>query len=311
MVINASMRTDIPAFFSDWFYNRIETGFVDVVNPYDFTGKSYYRYRLTPDVVDALSFCSKNPDPLISDARFAKLQDTYPMIWGMTITGYSKDIEPNVPGVQEAIKTFKKLSNLIGMRRVSWRYDPICYMTDNAIVHNRDMHLRCFSYLASELHGYTDKVIVSFMDQYQKVHKRTNKLARPERDEIIFLLEKFANIAYGHGMKLYLCHDNVEGFCHDNVIQNNCMSMAEINERLGLSLKRPKQNNARSGCDCVLNAEIGQYNTCDHRCLYCYAAGPTTILEQNLCRHYETSSCLIGYVPDDAEIKNANQFSWK
>lgn len=311
MIITASMRTDIPAFYGTWFYNRIKAGYVDVLNPYDKEKKSYYRYSLNPDIVDAISFCSKNPYPFLTDMRFHELKEMYPMLWGVTITGYSEVIEPNVPTVQYAISDFKKLSNIMGPEKVSWRYDPICFMTDKNNGENMDMHFRCFTYIASNLESYTDKVVISFMDHYNKVSMRTNKIIRPNESCMLQLVDDLADIAYRYGMKLYLCHDKIEGLNHHNLIQNNCFTIEEVNQRLGLNLKRPKQANARSGCDCVLNADIGQYNTCFHDCIYCYAQGSRSDLEKVQYMHFDDSSCLIGRISEDSIIKQAKQVSWK
>ncbi len=56
MIIHASMRTDIPAFYSEWFTNRIREGYVRVRNPYD--PLQVTEYSLDPEVVDLIVFCS-------------------------------------------------------------------------------------------------------------------------------------------------------------------------------------------------------------------------------------------------------------
>lgn len=311
MIISASMRTDIPAFFSEWFYNRIEAGFVDVLNPYDRKGKSYYRYSLSPDVVDALSFCTKNPTRMISDKRFIKLQGVYPMLWGMTINAYDRSIEPNVIGVQEAISAFQKLSNLVGKERVGWRYDPICFINNETSMHNIDNHIRGFTYIASKLCGYTDKVVISFLDHYEKVKSRTLRISRPEMVNMVHLVRKMADIAYDFGMVLYLCHDEIEYIDSKNVVQNSCLTIEEVNKRLGLNLAKPSKSSTREGCNCILGGDIGQYNTCGHQCIYCYANGNVAGFYDNAIKHFEKSSCLIGYVTESSEIKNVAQESWK
>lgn len=120
MILYSSMRTDIPAFYSDWFYNRIADGRVLVRNPY--YPQHVSQYRLTPDVVDIFYFLTKNPEPMLSRLDRLKAFRTF---WHITLTPYQRDIEPNVPDKRDIIRAFKALSRRVGADRVEWRYDPI------------------------------------------------------------------------------------------------------------------------------------------------------------------------------------------
>lgn len=119
MIIQTGMRTDIPAFYSEWLCNRIKEGYVLVRNPYN--ENQVTRYRLSPDVVDLIAFCTKNPAPMLSHMDFLK---PYGQYWFVTITPYGRDIEPNVPDKERVIESFQKLSDHVGVNCVGWRYDP-------------------------------------------------------------------------------------------------------------------------------------------------------------------------------------------
>ncbi len=155
MIINTGQRTDIPAFYSEWFVNRLKAGFVLVRNPYN--PKSVTRYRLTPDVVDLIGFCTKNPAPMLSHMDLLRPFGQY---WYVTITPYGKDIEPCVPGKLNVLESFKHLSDTVGVHRVGWRYDPIL-ISENWPV---ERHIKAFAYMAKELSGYTRTAVISFID---------------------------------------------------------------------------------------------------------------------------------------------------
>ena len=169
MIINTGTRTDIPAFYSKWFLNRIAEGFVISKNPYN---NQLYKYNFNPKTVDVICFCSKNPKPLVKNLD--KLSE-YKQFWFTTITPYGKDIEVNVPDYKKVIKTFKALSGSVGINAVSWRYDPI-FITEK---YNLDFHIEKFEEMASELHEYTSDCTISFIDLYQKVLRNF-----PEANEV-------------------------------------------------------------------------------------------------------------------------------
>ena len=139
MIINTGMRTDIPAFYSKWLLNRIKEGFVCVRNPY--YKHQVTKYSLSPNVVDCLAFCTKNPEPML---KYLNELDKYKQYWFVTITPYGKDIEPNVPNKKEVIENFKKLSKHIGANSIGWRYDPIFIGNE----FNVEKHIECFEKMA-------------------------------------------------------------------------------------------------------------------------------------------------------------------
>lgn len=154
MIINATSRTDIPAYFSEWFYRRIAEGYVLVRNPY--YPEQVQRYQLSPDVVDMLCFCTKNPQPML--ARLGEISH-FKQFWFVTITPYGTDIEPYVPHKDKVMDSFKRLSDSVGPNCVDWRYDPI-FINDNYTV---AYHVAEFERMAAVLEGYTKHCVISFI----------------------------------------------------------------------------------------------------------------------------------------------------
>ena len=155
MIIQTGMRTDIPAFYSDWFARRLREGFVLVRNPYN--PQVVTRYELNPAVVDAIGFCTKNPAPML---RYMDLLKPYGQYWFVTITPYGRDIEPMVPDKHQILDDFRELSKMVGIRSTGWRYDPI-FLSDR---YTKQYHLKAFRQIAEALDGYTETVVISFID---------------------------------------------------------------------------------------------------------------------------------------------------
>ena len=162
MILNTGNRTDIPAFFSDWFFNRIQEGFVCVRDPY--FPHQVTKYILDPQVIDIICFCTKNPKPMLS--RLDLIKD-YKQFWFVTITPYNQTVEPYVPNKNEIIRSFIELSKKIGSRCIGWRYDPI-FLNDYYTI---EYHLRIFEKMCQKLTGYTHQCVISFIDLYQKTKK--------------------------------------------------------------------------------------------------------------------------------------------
>ena len=205
MIIQTGSRTDIPAFYADWFAERLKEGFVYVRNPYNMTYVT--KYILHPSVVDLISFCSKNPKPML---KYLDLLRPYGMYWYVTITGYGRDIEPNVPDIPDVIETFKKLSDFAGIDSMGWRYDPI-FLNEK---YTRDYHLEKFEEIATALDGYTQTAVISFIDIYQKVKKNFPEATALEKADRLYLGEHMTRIAKDHGMTLRLCK-----YCYANMMQ--------------------------------------------------------------------------------------------
>ncbi len=300
MILHTGMRTDIPAFFSQWLLNRLEAGYVLVRNPFD--PSAVTRYRLSPQVVDLLCFCTKNPAPMLP--HLEKLA-AYGQYWFATITPYGQDIEPNVPPKEEVLESFLTLSGTLGSHRVAWRYDPI-------LLHGRynaGFHLEQFESMAEKLRGATDVCIISFVDLYEKVKRNFPDLKPVDRDTRMLLTTRMAAIAARCGMTLKTCGEAQElAACGADT--SGCMTIATFEKALGERLKPPRFQPQRKECACYLGSDIGAYHSCAHLCRYCYANDDAALACRNRQRHDPHSPFLIGHSMPGDRIHEAKQESW-
>lgn len=291
MILFASGRTDIPAFYSNWFINRVEAGFVDVRNP--FNQKLVSRIYFSD--VDLIMFCSKNPLPMINKLDILKL----PVLFYVTITPYGKDVEPNIPDKRLIIEGVKKLSLVLGIDNVVVRYDPI-FLSDK---YNVDYHIKAFDKLCKNLNGYVNKIIVSFMDEYKNVRSNKNilKYRAFTREDYKKIGEAFSKSAMDNGMSVQTCFED-EDLTQYGFVKGECLSheLAYI-----LTGKKFKSSNVRKEkkCECVQMVDIGDYNSCMHMCKYCYANYDEKAVSSNFERHDDNSSLLIGSIQSDDVIK--------
>lgn len=291
MILFASGRTDIPAFYSNWFINRVEAGFVDVRNP--FNQKLVSRIYFSD--VDLIMFCSKNPLPMINKLDILKV----PVLFHVTITSYGKDVEPNIPDKRLIIEGVKKLSLVLGIDNVVVRYDPI-FLSDK---YNVDYHIKAFDKLCKNLNGYVNKIIVSFMDEYKNVRSNKNilKYRAFTREDYKKIGEAFSKSAHDNGMSVQTCFED-EDLTQYGFVKGECLSheLAYI-----LTGKKFKSSNVRKEkkCECVQMVDIGDYNSCMHMCKYCYANYDEKAVSSNFERHDDNSSLLIGTIQSDDVIK--------
>lgn len=291
MILFASGRTDIPAFYSNWFINRVEAGFVDVRNP--FNQKLVSRIYFSD--VDLIMFCSKNPLPMINKLDILKV----PVLFHVTITPYGKDVEPNIPDKRLIIEGVKKLSLVLGIDNVVVRYDPI-FLSDK---YNVDYHIKAFDKLCKNLNGYVNKIIVSFMDEYKNVRSNKNilKYRAFTREDYKKIGEAFSKSAHDNGMSVQTCFED-EDLTEYGFVKGECLSheLAYI-----LTGKKFKSSNVRKEkkCECVQMVDIGDYNSCMHMCKYCYANYDEKAVSSNFERHDDNSSLLIGSIQSDDVIK--------
>lgn len=291
MILFASGRTDIPAFYSNWFINRVKAGFVDVRNP--FNQKLVSRIYFSD--VDLIMFCSKNPLPMINKLDTLNV----PVLFHVTITPYSKDVEPNIPDKRLIIERVKKLSLVLGIDNVVVRYDPI-FLSDK---YNVDYHIKAFDKLCKNLNGYVNKIIVSFMDEYKNVRSNKNilKYRAFTREDYKKIGEAFSKSAHDNGMSVQTCFED-EDLTQYGFVKGECLSheLAYI-----LTGKKFKSSNVRKEkkCECVQMVDIGDYNSCMHMCKYCYANYDEKAVSSNFERHDDNSSLLIGSIQRDDVIK--------
>ncbi len=300
MILNTGSRTDIPAFFSTWFYNRIREGFVLARNPYN--PVQVTRYRLTPELVDCLVFCTKNPAPMLDQLH---LLDAFHQYWQVTITPYGRDVEHNVPPVEVVIEAFWRLSRAKGLACVGWRYDPIFIYGPYSVSY----HIQAFAKMAAALEGYTDHCVISFIDLYQKTCRNFPGIRRVSQEERLAVGEAFAQIGRRHGMEIRTCCEGNE-LAVFGIDCSGCLTQKVMERAVGGTLCVPKTKAARTDCACLLGNDIGAYNTCSHGCLYCYANESAEAVQANLRQHNPQSPFLIGNgFPEDC-ITDARQESY-
>lgn len=300
MIINTGQRTDIPAFYSDWFANRLKEGFVCVRNPYNPNQVS--RYCLDPAVVDVIGFCTKNPSPMF---KYMDLLKDYGQYWFVSITPYGRDIEPNVPNKHKLIEDFKHLSEMVGINSVGWRYDPV-FISER---YTEEYHLHAYKQIASALDGYTETSVISFIDLYPKVRRNFPEAKKVDKEQRLRLGKAFVEIASAHGMTVKPCAegDELAVFGADC---SGCMKISDYEKTIGKKLDAPKKKGARAECVCYLACDIGAYNTCKHLCRYCYANTETEKVLAMSSLHDPESPFLIGGFQEGDKVHDVPQKSW-
>lgn len=292
MILNVSGRTDIVAFYSKWFIQRYEEGFVDVRNPFNPNLVS----RISFNDVDLIVFCTKNPLPLLD--YLPKIKK--PILFHITLTPYNKDIEPNVPDKKILITAIKKVSEIVGIDNLYIRYDPI-FLNDK---YNLDYHKRAFSKMCQLLDGYVKHIIISFIDEYKNVKKNSNVLKYRNLKEKDYqeIGTFFSKIAKANGVTIQTCcedHNLVEyGF-----IKDKCLSLEQAFKLTGKTYSVWKERD----CGCATMVDIGVYNSCKHLCKYCYANYDEDEVERNYLKHNPNSSLLIGELKIDDVIKERHK----
>lgn len=295
MIISASRRTDIPTYYSDWFFNRIKEGYVLVRNPMN--AHQISKISLSPEVVDGIVFWTKNPAPMMG--RLDMLQD-YMYYFQFTLNSYGQDVETHIPSKQKTIiPTFQKLSDLIGPDRVIWRYDPI-FLNET---YNVDYHINYFEKLAKLLCKYTKKCTISFIDMYRNTEKNIASLSLQKfsRDQQEFLAKNLAEIAQAYDLKIDTCAEGIDleqyGIQHARCIDDQLFS-----KLLGCPLKVGKDKNQRLECGCIESLDIGAYNTCRNGCRYCYANYSEKTVCTNAGKHNPNSPLIFGEISPDDKI---------
>lgn len=300
MILQTGMRTDIPAFYSEWFINRIKEGYVLVRNPYN--PSSVAKYRINPDVVDLIAFCTKNPSPMLAHMSILK---PYGQYWFVTITPYGKEIEPNVPDKRQIIKDFQTLSETVGIDSIGWRYDPI-FITEK---YSLEFHLKAFERMAKVLSGYTNTCIISFIDLYKKVIKNFPQARMVNKEERLTIGKAFADIGRKYGITIKACAEGDELKPY-GVDCNGCLTQSVYEKALHTKLNIPKRKGQRAECACFFGNDIGAYDTCRHFCKYCYANTDKAAVIRNIKQHNPNSPFLIGTHQIGDKITEVKQDSW-
>ena len=264
MILSASRRTDIQNYYSEWLARRFRAGFLCVRNPMNFRQVS--RITLNPNVIDCIVFWTKNPAPMLP---YLDEYRRYMYYFQFTLTGYGKDIEPGLPDKRRIlIPAFCELADRIGRDRVIWRYDPI-FLSDH---YTLDYHVKAFTRIAEALAGRTRRVVISFLDDYEKT-KRNMKginIQGLTKEKMRRLAHSFAVIAGRYGMEIQTCAEKID-LSEYGITHGACIDREYIEHLLGCRLRAGKDHGQRPECRCMESVEIGSYHTCRNGCRYCYA----------------------------------------
>lgn len=283
MIISASYKTDIPAFYGEWLLNRVRAGFCRMVNPYN--RKQVVRVPLARDDVDAFVFWTRNIRPFFGGLE--ALQGLgYPFTVQFTITGYPAELETSVIPPRRAVDDFRRLAETYGPRVGVWRYDPILLSS----LTDLDFHRRNFEALSRALAGATDEVVVSWTQFYQKTRRNLAAASAsgdliaddPEDEAKRSLLAELQAIAADRGMALTICSQ--PALLVPGTGEARCIDGDRLRDVAGhdvtLRGKAP-----RPECRCLPSRDIGEYDTCPHGCVYCYAVGSPQKAAERYRRH--------------------------
>ena len=304
MILSASRRTDIPAFYSAWLLNRLRQGFVCVRNPMNPAQVS--RIALSPETVDCIVFWTKDPAPMLD--KLGEIRSMgYEFYFQFTLTPYGREIERHLPEKRVLAETFRRLSRAVGRERVVWRYDPVLLTGD----WTPDRHFEAFGALCRELEGCAEECVFSFVDRYAKIARRTAGLVRDiAPGEMERTAAGFAETARRHGLKLSACAETAD-FSRFGIGRARCIDPARIERLTGCAIRAGKDRNQRPECGCIESADIGAYDTCRHGCLYCYASAGDGTVRRACAGHDPLSPLLTGRLLESDRVTERKAASLK
>ena len=263
-IISASRRTDIPAFYTEWFIDKVRKGYCKVVNPYN--PSQIKKVSLHPGDVAAVVFWTRRSGPLQPYLRELDGR-SFNYYFLYTVTGYPGVYEKGLPDIEETIDDFLALAELIGPEKVIWRYDPVIITPEL----NTDYHIRNFTRLAFRLSPGTKNVIITFVKRYRHIEEKLKDMgyAVPSPGDRSALEERFLSAASAEGMRIKGCgkRDTL-----NNVHKGKCIDDMLMRELFGLELFTGKDRGQPEECNCIRSIDIGSYGSCLHRCVYCYAS---------------------------------------
>lgn len=304
MILSVSRRTDIPSYYSEWFFNRLKEGDVCVRNPMNIHRVN--RIELNKDVIDGIVFWTKNPKPMMK--HLDKLNGI-PFYFQFSLNPYSTDIETNIPSKNDSIiPTFIELSNSIGKEKVVWRYDPILINQKYSL----EYHTKYFTLLCEKLSPYTEKCTISFIDLYRNIAKNLmqsgiTSIPNEVQEEIALT---FSKIAKDYGLIIDTCCEGID-LSKYGIGHAACIDVKRLEKIGGYKLNLSKDKNQREECGCFESIDIGAYNTCKNGCKYCYANFSNKLVERNFSVHNPNSPLLYGNLEPDDVVSDKNVMSNK
>ncbi len=282
MIISASYRTDIPAFYGPWLMNRLAAGWAEVPNPY---GGPITRVGLTPEAVDGFVFWTRNLAPFMG--YLPEIARRAPFTVTFTITGYPRALEAATPPPERAVAALRHLAQVWGQQRGVWRYDPILLTTLTPAAWHREN----FASLARQLKGATDECVVSFTTFYAKTRRNLTlaairhgfQVVEPTAEEKQALFHDLSGIASAEGIKLTVC-SQPDLLISGEITAARCIDADRLSTVAGHPLNVRTKGN-RPGCLCAESRDLGAYDTCPQGCAYCYAVR-TVATAQAACHNH-------------------------
>jgi Domain of unknown function (DUF1848) len=289
MLISASYKTDIPAFYGEWFMNRLDAGYCLMRNPYN---RNVTRIELTKQAVDGFVFWTKNLGPFLPSLAEVKHRG-FPFMVQYTINGYPRALEVSVLEAAKATEHVRAVTEQFGRDSVVWRYDTILLSSLTPV----EFHLDNFGRIAASLRGYTNECVISFAQIYRKTKRNLDRAAadeyftwrEPTGEERRVLLQAFLNIAKQNGMALTICSQ--PEFASDGVAESHCIDAQRLSHIAGRTIAA-KLKGMRETCGCYQSKDIGDYDTCPHGCVYCYAVQNRELARRRYSQHDATAELL-------------------
>jgi hypothetical protein len=304
-IISVSRRTDIPAFYGDWFMARLKDGFTGVLHPF---GGQKYVVSLKPEDVTCLVFWSKNFTPFLENLKIIESMG-YKFYFNYTVTGLPGIFEANVDK-RSTIDTLKLLSRTYSPQHINWRFDPIIVST----ICGRDFFIKAFEELAREFEGFVRRCYFSFVCEYNKVKRNFQELQKATGVEIIEVGEDFkinlanelATIAERHGIEMFSCCSDY--LAAGRIKKAHCIDGSIIEKLFFPEGFQYTEKPTRAECGCTESTDIGTYDTCPHGCIYCYANANKSRAYESFRKH-DKDSAFLGYGKSEsdrclAEVQN-------
>lgn len=294
MIISVSRRTDIPAFYAEWFMNRIRAGYCAVPNPMN--GKQISYISLKPEDVDVIVFWTRYARPLLPHLTELDRRG-YRYYFLYTLMSNPQQIDPKSPSLETSLEAFREVSDRIGKEKLIWRYDPIVIST----ITSPEFHQETYRNIAEELKGYTTRSVISIVDIYRKAAKRICVLANEGVDIIDCdaaalgdLMKSMAGTAKKNDMEIFSCAEelDLEPF---GIQSGKCVDDEYIKKIFGFDVEHKKDPSQRSACGCVASRDIGMYDSCLFGCIYCYATTNIDHAKERHREHKAASPSLIGW----------------
>jgi hypothetical protein len=303
VVVSASYKTDIPTFYSAWFANRLRAGYCKVVHP--FNRKLHRTVSLRREDIDGFVFWTKNAGPFLTCLDQVHEQGL-PFVVQYTINAYPRVLESSVVDSHRSIAHVRTIADRFGPKAAVWRYDTIVFSSETP----EEFHLENFARLAAELEGTTDEAVISFVQLYRKTLRNMDEAARerdlrwedPPDEVKCRLVARLVEIAGGRGMGLSVCAQ--PQYVVHGAKASRCVDADRLSAVANRTLHVPIRGN-REGCGCCASVDIGEYDTCPHGCIYCYAVQNRPTALRRYREHDPEGEYL--FTPPDASQRRADE----